>query len=388
MMKILHITRSLADSPKYGIPKSLGPLIAGLREKGHAVELLDQGIIEKMPLKPWESWLIKKYLDHLKFKFGDEGKSAWYVMHERVEIGIRAAKIAKQQNITHVHCHDALIGFMYDFFRKIYRSTPCWGITEHAFGRFVKLRGGVITSEKSLKALQKHELSATVKAKWIVFPSERGMNQFLKDMQLAAPSKTWYVVPHVVNVEMFDRKSARQKLGIADDEKLLLAVGSLIRMKRFELLLNSVAQIPKHLLKKIIILGDGPEKENLAQLAKTLNLRQQIEFTTTNDVGEYLSAADIYVSTSGTESYGLANCEALLAGVPLVVTAVDAVPEIVGDAALLVNDDPGNIAKTIESVLVSKELQNTLKQKAGSLTAKWPDQQWLAEKMIEIYTCC
>lgn len=387
-MKILHVTRSLGTYPKYGIPKSLTPLIGGLRENGHMVELLDQGIIGNMPLKPPEAWLIKRYLGYMKRKFGTEGISAWHVMRERVETGIRAAKIARQKSITHVHCHDALIGFMYDFFRKIYHSTPNWGITEHAFGRFVKLRGGVTSSERSLRTLQKYELKATGNAKWIVFPTTSGMMQFLKDMKIRAVSENWHVVPHVVEMELSGRNSARNKLGIASNEKMLIAVGALIPMKRFDLLLRAIAEIPKDLIQKIIILGNGPEKDNLIKLAQTLNLQQQLKITATNDIGEYLAAADIYVSTSGTESYGLANCEALLAGVPSVVTAVDAVPEVVGDAATLVNDHPAQIAGAIRNILESEELQNTLKQKAKVLTATWPDRQNLAERMIEIYRHC
>jgi len=387
-MNILHVTRSLGKLPRYGLQKSLMPLISGLKEQGHNVELLDNAIVKNMHLRPCESRLIKMYLGYMRGRFGEKGKSAWYVLRERVEIGIRAAKIARQKNITHVHCHDILLGVTYDFFRKWYNATPVWGITEHAYGRFVKLRNGISTSEQSLKVLQKQELKATRKAKWIIFPTNSGMNQFLEDMQINAPSGRWHVIPHTVELKLADRKTAREKLGIASGEKLLVAVGVLLPMKRFDLLLKAVAHVPGELLQRIIILGDGPEQDRLFQLAKTLNLPQQLQIRVTNNIGDYLAAADVYVSTTSTESFGLANCEALYARVPSVLTAVDAVPEIVGDAAILTNDQPEQIAAAIQSILESKELRNKLKSKAKTLTTMWPDRRRLADKMAEIYSQC
>jgi glycosyltransferase involved in cell wall biosynthesis len=277
------------------------------------------------------------------------------------------------------------MGYTYNFFRKFYHSTPNWGITEHAFGRFVKLRTGIETSAKSLKVLQKMERKATNAARWIIFPTKSGMDQLLKDMRIAKASHKWHVVPHVVEIEKFDKAIARKRLGISMDDKILVAIGSLIPMKRFDLLFKAIAQIPLVTLQKIIILGDGTEKAALIHLAKELNIQQRINITTTENVGEYLSAADIYVSTSSTESFGIANCEAILAGVPSVVTAVDAVPEVVGDAAILVGDSPMDIAIAIKKVLESEELQTELKSKSEKHVRSWYKRDKLSDIMIDIY---
>lgn len=387
-MNILHVTRAEGENYKYGIQKSLVPLIEDLRIQGHMVESANQDIIISMQLKSWELWIIKKYLKYMKGKFKEEGINAWFVLRERVEICIRVAKLAKLKKITHVHCHDALFGYMYDFFRKIYNSTPNWGITEHAYGRFIKVRLGVETSGKSLKVLQKQELIATNKAKWIIFPTKSGMNTFLEDMKIAKPSKKWYVVPHVVEVNLTDRELAREKQGIAPNEKLLIAVGSLFPMKRFDLLLNALKHVPQNLLHKVIILGGGPQREHLFLLSKKFKLQQHLQIIETTDISEYLSAADIYVSTSSTESFGIANCEALLAGVPSVCTAVDAVPEVISNAAILVNDDPENIAEAIRKILVSEKLQNKLRSRAANVVKGWWARRQLSNKMIDIYSRC
>lgn len=384
-MNILHVTRACGTDPRYGIHKSLLPIVRVLRDRGHSVEVLDQDQASLIPLKPWESWLVKQYLELMRIRFGKKGLTAWHVVRERVEVGIRAAQLAARTNVTHVHCHDALLGYMYDFFRKIYRSSSNWGITEHAYGRFVKLRPGIETSRRSLTILQKQELHATLKSRWILFPTKSGMGQFLEDMQLKEPLQGCHVVRHAIAIELIDRGAARKKLNINNDEKLMIAAGGLIPMKRFDLLLQAASLLPRPIMPRIILLGEGPEEQALIKQAAALNLADHVTITATDHIGEYLSAADVYVSTSATESFGMANCEALAAGVPSVLTAVDAVPELAGNAALLVADDPREIAGAIHSILTSEDVQRKLKTNAAARIALWQRPEAIADRMIEIY---
>ena len=384
-MNILHITRACGTDPRYGIHKSLLPIVRVLRGKGHDVEVLDLDQARLIALKPWESLLVKSYCAWMRTRLGGEGLAALHFLRERVEVGIRAAKIAAQRNVTHVHCHDPLLGYMYDIFRTIYHSAATWGISEHAYGRFVKLRLGVETSERALKILQKQELKATKKAGWVLFPTKSGMDQFLVDMQLKGPLSSFHVIPHAIDIQLIDRTAARGKLAIKKNELLLIAAGGLIPMKRFDQLLRALALLPRSIMPRIIILGEGPEEQALIKQAVALNLADHFTITATDHIGEYLSAADVYVSTSATESFGMASCEALVAGVPSVLTAVDAVPGLVGDAALLVHDNPQEISAAIQSILTSEAVRLQLKAKAAARTALWQGPEVIADRMIEIY---
>ncbi len=388
-MNILHVTRAHDTESKYGIHKSLFPIVKALRNRGHSVEVLDQGLASRIALRPWESWLVKSYCAWMRTRLGKGAPTAWQVVRERVDVGIRAAKIAARDKVTHVHCHDPLLGYMYDHFRKIYRSSTNWGITEHAYGRFVAIRPGIEIDSRSLNILQKQELQATQKARWVLFPTKSGMDRFFKDVPLQAPLSNCHIVPHAIDIKLIERALAREKLNIKKDEKLLIAAGQLIPMKRFDLLLQAAALLPRTIIPKIIILGEGPEYQTLVKQAAALNLADHVAITSTDHIGEHLSAADVYVSTSATEAFGMANCEALAAGVPSVLTAVDAVPELAGDAALLVTDDPQTIAEAIQSILTSKNVQQQLKTNAAARIALWQSPEAIADKMIKIYdkTC-
>lgn len=383
-MNILHITRAHGTDPRYGIHKSLFPIVRVLRAKGHDVEVLDQDKADLIALKPWESWLVKSCCAWMRIRLG-KGCLVWQAVQERIDVGIRAAKIAARNNVTHVHCHDPLLGYMYDLFRKIYPSSAIWGISEHAYGRFAAMRYGIEIDARSLNILQNQELQATQKAGFVLFPTTSGMHRFYKEMHLQDPLSSCHIVPHAVDVQLIDGALAREKLTIKKNEKLLIAAGQLIPMKRFDLLLHAVALLPRTIIPKIIILGEGPEYQTLVKLAAALNLTDQLAITVTDHIGDYLSAADVYVSTSATEAFGMANCEALAAGVPSVLTAVDAVPELAGDAALLVADNPQEIAEAIQNILTSEDVQQKLKTNAAARTALWHGPEAIADRMIEIY---
>src|SRR3569832_1007643 len=89
--------------------------------------------------------------------------------------------------------------------------------------------------------------------------------------------------------------------------------------------------------------GDAEPLRAQAHAAGFTNLRVE----STDDVAPYFHAADIYVSASSTESFGLANLEALCAGLPSICSAVGGVPEVMGDAAWLVDGETDTLANAL-----------------------------------------
>lgn len=384
-MFILIVTREQGSDTRYGIRKSLLPIVEALRKRGHRVEIFDKNQADSVRSNSIELWLEKMYLNILKYHFGTNGKMAWSILYERIVVGRRAAKYAAKHGVTHVHCHDPLLGYAYQLFSKFYRSTKCWGYKEPAFGRFAKRRIGIETDDKSLSFLQKLEHKAEINARWVIVPTKSAMNQMMEDMNIRRVPAHWHVVPNFVSVTLKSTSLVRKELGIIKDEKLLLAVGQLIPMRRFSLLLHAISLIPATNQPRVILLGEGPDKQELLNLAKKLNIAGGFEINTTEDIGEYLSAADVYASVSSTEAFGMANCEALLAGVPSVCTANGAVPEVLGNGAILTSSDPEEIANAILKLLTSEKEREKLVEKAASVTAKWPGLEEITTKVEQIF---
>ena len=385
-MNILHVTRETRSDIKYGIRKSLTPVLEALGSRGHTVAIFCKEDADSMPQGKLVKFAEAVYFNTMRRRFGGEGELALAVLMERVHVARAAASNAARLGVTHVHCHDPLLAHAYAFFAPLYGATRRWGYSAHAYGRYVQLRLGMETSSNSLASLQRWENQAARKASWVIAPSHSGMEQMLRDLSFSTRPLHWHMVPHAVaKPSACDRIAARNALGLGENEKLLVAVGQLIPLKRFSLLLESIALLSAELRPRLLILGEGEEHPALQALAEKLGLASRFEIRTTDNIGQYLGAADIYASVSSTESYGIANCEALLAGIPSVCTAVGAVPEVLGAGALLVGDKPEQIASALAMLLTSSEQRKMLAAKSKLRVAEWLGPEEVASALESIY---
>jgi glycosyltransferase involved in cell wall biosynthesis len=102
---------------------------------------------------------------------------------------------------------------------------------------------------------------------------------------------------------------------------------------------------------RLLLIGDGPERERLAALATRLGVSGRITVTgTTSDVGAYLAAADVFAAPSRNEGMGRALVEAMALGLPVVGAAVGGIPAVVTDGVcgrLVPADDVEALAEAL-----------------------------------------
>lgn len=119
----------------------------------------------------------------------------------------------------------------------------------------------------------------------------------------------------------------------------LLTVGSLIRRKRIEIMLSALLQLKNWENVFLRIIGEGPERENLEQIAKKFAVHDHVDFVGTvapEQVEQHLKWADIFLFTSESEGRPNAVLEAMAAGLPIVATNIPGIREIISsDAGLL-----------------------------------------------------
>jgi glycosyltransferase involved in cell wall biosynthesis len=195
----------------------------------------------------------------------------------------------------------------------------------------------------------------------------------------------WHVVHHARGpFTRLERDFARRRLSWSRDAVYILGVGRLSRVKRFPMLLDAVAKLGEGDI-RLVLLGEG-DRQGLERQAQNLGLHHRVEFAVTDDVALYLCAADIYVSTSSSESFGLANLEALQAGLPCICTAVGGVPEVVGDGACLVAGNVNAISDAIRRLISDPVLRAEYANRARLRAANWPDINAIAIRYEQIYT--
>ncbi|MGE5583254.1 MAG: glycosyltransferase family 4 protein [Bacillota bacterium] len=182
------------------------------------------------------------------------------------------------------------------------------------------------------------------------------------------------VIPNPVDLSRFpgkDGAAIRQEYHLGA-EKLLINIGRIAPEKNLGLLLHSFRAM---LLKtapgslKLMIVGDGPELNNLIRLAGNLDLKDQVIFTGLVEperVPHYLAAADLFVMTSTTEVKPLAQLEALASGLPIVaVRAAGANDTIIhGENGLLVPEKIGAISEAVLNLIFDEQRYRDFQKKA------------------------
>ncbi|MEU7955131.1 glycosyltransferase family 4 protein, partial [Micromonospora chalcea] len=137
------------------------------------------------------------------------------------------------------------------------------------------------------------------------------------------------------------RAAVRAEFGVTADRPLILSVGRLHPQKRYDVLIDAAARWRTRTPAPVVVIaGSGPAYLPLA--ARISAARAPVTLLGhRTDVADLLAGADLAVVTSDWEARQLFAQEALRAGVPLVATAVGGLPDLVGDAAVLV--PPGDV---------------------------------------------
>jgi glycosyltransferase involved in cell wall biosynthesis len=176
--------------------------------------------------------------------------------------------------------------------------------------------------------------------------------------RIVKPAKI-VVVHNGIDLERFrpQRSDAlRAELNIPLDSPVIGAIGRLSEIKQQHLLIRAFAQIaaatpPAHL----VIVGDGPLRQELEQLSNQLNVAPRVHFVGYQPQPEkFLAIMDIFGLTSRSEGMPLSVLEAWASGVPVVASAVGGLPELIGATGagvLFPSGDPIALAARLAELL-------------------------------------
>jgi glycosyltransferase involved in cell wall biosynthesis len=127
------------------------------------------------------------------------------------------------------------------------------------------------------------------------------------------------LIPHSITRPAFTPKT-RVELGYAPEEILLVTVGRLVPRKAVQDLLAVLCNVHNTQV-KLLVIGDGPERPTLEAIAQAMHVAEQVDFLgNVSDETKYqvLNIADIYVSTTQHEGFGLVFLEAMATGLPII----------------------------------------------------------------------
>lgn len=139
------------------------------------------------------------------------------------------------------------------------------------------------------------------------------------------------VIPNFIDLERFKKQRKDHfKFAICPNgEKLLVHTSNFRKVKRVEDVIQVFYNIRKQIPAKLLLVGDGPERDRMERLCRTLGTSEDIRFLGKLEaVEEVLSVADLFVMPSEKESFGLAALEAMACEVPVLSSNAGGIPEL------------------------------------------------------------
>lgn len=204
----------------------------------------------------------------------------------------------------------------------------------------------------SRRNVYRNRLAASL-MRWIVTVSPSLGRRFCQ--YNGVPIEKLRVVSYAADMEAIDRVTPeralefRERLGFRPDDVVVGSVGRLVEQKDYQTQLHAFALAASRVPGlRMAIAGDGPLRSNLEQMAGALGIADRVRFLGHHDdVPTLLRSADLFALSSKFEPFGVALLEAKAAGLPIVATAVNEIPDIVahGQSGLLtLPENPAKMA--------------------------------------------
>lgn len=206
---------------------------------------------------------------------------------------------------------------------------------------------------------------------------------FLTARQLA-PAGQIQLIPNGVPIPANDQTKRAVNAGPA---YILGWIGSLIPVKSLNMLIEALPLIRQNLPRTSIeVIGTGREEESLKHLARQLGVEDAIRFLGHVETIDF-TRWDLFISTSVTESFGMAIAEAMAAGLPVIATASAATGELITaeTGGLVSRHDHHALAKAIIDLLPQTQKRTLMGRAARERVINHFSLDQMVEKTADLY---
>lgn len=228
-----------------------------------------------------------------------------------------------------------------------------------------------------------------------------GISSYLVDyVKIINRKAKTIVIPNGVDLNFFPSKSVenqtsselKEKLGIKENNRLVVTVSRLVTKNGLENLIEATAKVRDRLPEvKLLVIGDGPLLKDLKSKVRKLNLTSTTLFLgeiNHEDLAKYLRIADVFARPSQSEGLGSAFLEAMAVGVPIVGTPVGGIPDFLIDketGLFCQVNNSSDLADKIYEILTNRELRVRIVNNAQALIRQKYDWDIIALKFENIY---
>ncbi|WBL27304.1 N-acetyl-alpha-D-glucosaminyl L-malate synthase BshA [Zunongwangia sp. HGR-M22] len=195
-------------------------------------------------------------------------------------------------------------------------------------------------------------------------------------LELFEIKKEIRVIPNFIDASKYQEKSftdCQRELMADGDEKIITHISNFRKVKKIQDTIKVFYEVQKKLKCRLMMVGEGPEKEKAEALAEELGIHDKVMFLgQSHEIDKILCFSDLFLLTSKRESFGLAALEAMINSVPVVSSNTGGLPEVNQQGVSGYLCDVGDVkgmAKKAIAILSDNETLKTFKRNARKVAA-------------------
>lgn len=203
------------------------------------------------------------------------------------------------------------------------------------------------------------------------------------------------IIPNAVDTHRFNPNNdgtwVREKLGIDEDEKLVMYVGRIVYHKGLEYFVRSAKHLGSEV--KHLLVGTGDFRPELERIIEEEDLEDKVIFAgrvPNEDLPDYYAAADVFVlpSVSRLEAFGIVALESMASGTPVIVSDIPGVREVIveGEHGLLCEPmNPEDLAGKIRTILNNPEMAEKMGKNGRKRVVNKFTWEKVADDIMDVY---
>ncbi|MTE25759.1 MULTISPECIES: N-acetyl-alpha-D-glucosaminyl L-malate synthase BshA [Winogradskyella] len=196
-------------------------------------------------------------------------------------------------------------------------------------------------------------------------------------MRLFDIKKDIHVVPNFIDLEkhLHNFTDCQREMMADDEERIVTHISNMREVKQIPDVIKIFYNIQKELPAKLMMVGEGPEKEGAERMVEELGIKDKVVFFgNSHEIDRILCFSDLFLLPSQTESFGLAALEAMASSVPVISSNTGGLPEVNEDGYsgyLSDVNDVNEMSANAIHILKDPEVLNTFKANAKAQSQKF-----------------
>ncbi len=185
------------------------------------------------------------------------------------------------------------------------------------------------------------------------------------------------VVPNFIDKNKYSTSftDCQRSIMADDDERIITHISNFRAVKHIPDVIHIFNRIQQEIPAKLVMVGEGPEKENAEFLCEQLGIMDKVHFLgNSNEIDRILCFSDLFLLPSKSESFGLAALEAMINRVPVISTNAGGIPEVNIHGVTGYLSDVGDVedmASNALKILRDDETLNKFKENAAQVAQKF-----------------